>query len=195
MATKALLTVAEAILDSAAEEYRDANLANIEGVQAYAENGMNVQLSDTEAHLIMYVCKEWLSLPQSPWVNGNYYYHIVVERPLNNYDEIEEIDSIVAKEPKSESDLIELAGALNRAAEINKEEEDDNFVTVDYSDLPLDDRCRFPQDASDLWSWADPDGDGVPKYVLLHDNVGDIGWYVSEVCDDSVPRTRWAKEG
>lgn len=41
-----LLEVAEGILDSAASEYLEVNLSSIESVQAYAENGCAITLSD-----------------------------------------------------------------------------------------------------------------------------------------------------
>ncbi|MFK8259695.1 helix-turn-helix domain-containing protein [Erwinia sp. AnSW2-5] len=51
-----LLNVAEAIMDSAASEYRATNLLNAEAVQAYAENGMDIYLSTEEAQTILDVC-------------------------------------------------------------------------------------------------------------------------------------------
>ena len=191
MATKALLDVAEGILDPAADEYREINLKDTEAVQAYAENGMGVLLSDGEANRIMYVCNQWLSDMTDGTCNGAHDYYDRVERPLDNYDEIEGIKIVVGKEPKTESDLNELAIALNRADELNDEEEDDHFITIDHSDLPLDSRCRQPYATSELWSWADPDADGVPKYVLLHN--GDLGWQACEIGDDDTfPRTHWS---
>lgn len=195
MASKALLTVAEAILDPAIEDYRDVNLKDAQAVQAYAENGMETVLDDAEADTIRAVCWKWLRGVDSGILNGtdDYYHH--VEQPLNNYDEIDEIKLVVGKEPKTESDLNELAIALNRADELNEEEEDDHFITIDHSDLPLDSRCRQPYATSELWSWADPDADGVPKYVLLHDDGGDLGWQACEIGDDDTfPRTHWSKE-
>jgi len=50
------LKVAEGILD--ASEYLEINLASLVSVQAYAENGMNIYLSDDEAKKVLDVCKE-----------------------------------------------------------------------------------------------------------------------------------------
>jgi hypothetical protein len=87
MASKALLTVAEAILDSAIEDYRDVNLKDVTAVQAYAENGMETVLDDAEADTIRAVCWKWLRGVDSGILNGtdDYYHH--VERPLNSFDE------------------------------------------------------------------------------------------------------------
>lgn len=51
-----LVRVAEAIMDSAAEEYRTQNLTDINSVKAYAENGMDIYLTDDEAKKILLVC-------------------------------------------------------------------------------------------------------------------------------------------
>ena len=60
--TKKLLQVAEAVMDSAAEEYREANLSSIESVQDYAENGMGIVLNDAEAQKILSVCRHYNAL-------------------------------------------------------------------------------------------------------------------------------------
>lgn len=52
-----LAIVAEAIMDSAAEEYRSDNLASVSTVQMYAENGMNIYLNEDEAQRILSVCR------------------------------------------------------------------------------------------------------------------------------------------
>lgn len=53
-----LVSVAEAIMDSAAKEYRADNLASVESVQEYAENGMDIYLTNNEAK------KSWLCVRQ-----------------------------------------------------------------------------------------------------------------------------------
>jgi len=50
------LTVAEGIMDTAAEEYRAENLASINTVMDYAE-GIEVNISEEEAEEILDVCK------------------------------------------------------------------------------------------------------------------------------------------
>mgnify|MGYP003128504987 CR=1 FL=1 len=54
-----LITVAEAILDEAAEEHRDENLASRESVARYADS-INVQLTDYHADAVLTVCKLWI---------------------------------------------------------------------------------------------------------------------------------------
>ena len=55
-----LLEVAEGILDSAASEYLESNLASVDSVQAYAENACEIYLSDGEAEQILNACKAWV---------------------------------------------------------------------------------------------------------------------------------------
>lgn len=73
-----LLDVAEGILDSAASEYLEYNLASVENVQAYAENGCGIYLSDSEAQKVLYICKAWI---KSDLNDDNDYYY-AVKKPL-----------------------------------------------------------------------------------------------------------------
>lgn len=54
--------IAEAILDSAIEEYREFNLASADAVSDYAENGTGILISDEEAEAILNACKEYLAI-------------------------------------------------------------------------------------------------------------------------------------
>lgn len=56
--TKDMLQVAEGIMDSAIEEFRAVNLKNIKTVQDYAENGLEIYLSDIEARYTLALCRE-----------------------------------------------------------------------------------------------------------------------------------------
>ena len=52
--------IADAIIDSAAEEHRDFNLESIESVQLYAKNAMEIDLTDIEAQLIRVTCLRYI---------------------------------------------------------------------------------------------------------------------------------------
>ena len=78
-----LFDVAEAVLDSAAEEFRAINLASVEALQAYAENGMDIELSDDDAEKTLEVCRFW---PDGEFHGSNDYFHHV-ETPLNEWEE------------------------------------------------------------------------------------------------------------
>jgi len=64
-----LVTVAEAILDEAAEEYRNENLANKESVARYADS-INIQLTDYHADAVLTVCKLWIENTEEGNWNG-----------------------------------------------------------------------------------------------------------------------------
>lgn len=57
MSKSNLLKVAEGIMDSAIEDYRDINLESTESVQMYAENVLDIYLSDTDAKKVLDTCK------------------------------------------------------------------------------------------------------------------------------------------
>ena len=77
--TKKLYHIAEAILDSAIEEYRDINLADADVVQAYAEMGMGIVLTDRHAEEVKNTCVNWIEAVKSGDLHGtnDYYYHVI----------------------------------------------------------------------------------------------------------------------
>jgi len=81
-----LLNVAEGILDSAASECLEENLSSIESVQAYAENGMDVVLSNDESSKVLNVCKSWITGVESGELNGTNDYYYTVKKPLLGED-------------------------------------------------------------------------------------------------------------
>ena len=54
------LTVAEGIMDTAAEEYRSENLASVDSVMDYAD-GLDVDITQTEAKQVLSVCQRMQS--------------------------------------------------------------------------------------------------------------------------------------
>lgn len=62
--------IADAILDSAQEEYRSYNLANAERVSDYAYNAMDIVIGDEEAEAILTACREYLSIIEADDFNG-----------------------------------------------------------------------------------------------------------------------------
>jgi hypothetical protein len=78
-----LLKVAEGILDSAASEYLDDNLSSIDSVQAYAENGCEISLSDDEATEVLNACRAWVEGTESGKLNGTNDYYYTVKKSLS----------------------------------------------------------------------------------------------------------------
>ena len=62
--------IADAILDSAQEEYLEINLADADAVAAYALNGMGIAIGDEEAEAILNACKEYLRITGSDDFDG-----------------------------------------------------------------------------------------------------------------------------
>lgn len=56
-----LLEVAEGILDGAASEYRETNLADAVAVQQYADAAMGIDLALNEAEQVLSACKAWVT--------------------------------------------------------------------------------------------------------------------------------------
>ena len=81
-----LLKVAEGILDSAASEYLEDNLSSIDSVQAYAENGCEISLSDDEAKKVLNACKAWVDGTESGKLNGSNDYYYTVKKTLLGED-------------------------------------------------------------------------------------------------------------
>ena len=178
-----LITVAEAILDEAAEEHRDENLASRESVARYADS-INIQLTDYHADAVLTVCKLWIeNTKEGRWNGTNDYYHYVTT-PLEYWDRAIEIDEIVKKEVRSEADLRTLCSAVNEMYVIHDyfgyEAEGLNGLspygidlrhTTDklLPDLPVDSRCRWPRETSEIYAWAVPDPayDNAPKFVMM----------------------------
>ena len=79
------LKVAKGILDDAAEESLEVNLASADAVQAYADS-INVALSDEAALKIIEVCNAWIDGTSSGILNGSHDFYYTVSQPL---DELE----------------------------------------------------------------------------------------------------------
>lgn len=62
--------IADAILDSAIEEYRNINLANEEAVEQYAFEAMSESITSEEARAILDACNEYLTVTESPDFDG-----------------------------------------------------------------------------------------------------------------------------
>lgn len=62
--------IADAILDSAQEEYRSYNLANAERVSDYAYNAMDIVIGDEEAEAILTACREYLAIVEADDFDG-----------------------------------------------------------------------------------------------------------------------------
>lgn len=79
--------IADAIMDSAAAEYRDFNLSGIEAVQDYAFNAMDMVISDNEAEAILNACRSYIEHIESPDFDGqgSFAWDTIVRRPLENF--------------------------------------------------------------------------------------------------------------
>lgn len=75
------LRVAEGIIDSAAEEYRDINLKDVDAVIAYATS-MDIELSYEEAEKVREACLNWVEAAEAGKVAGSYDYYAIVTEPL-----------------------------------------------------------------------------------------------------------------
>ena len=201
-----LTTVAEAILDEAAEEHRDQNLANKESVARYADS-INIQLTDYHAGAVLTVCKLWIENTEEDYWNGTDDYEEYVTTPLKYLERAIEIDEIVKKEVQSEDDLKTLCSAVNEIMVMRDYFEhgycyyeleglNPYFNWDDLSDLSVDDRCRWPQETSGIWAWAVPDPayDNAPKFVM-RDNGDECDkehpFVVVEFADDDYLHDCW----
>ena len=203
-----LITVAEAILDEAAEEYRDENLANIESVARYADS-INIQLSDYHAEAVLVVCKLWIeNTEEDNWNGTNDYYHHVTT-PLEHLDRATELDEIVKKEVRSEEDLRTLCSAVNEIMVIQHYFSDHGlcedkltpfnpYYSFDSKlpNLPLDNRCRSTSSTDGIWSWAVPDPayDNAPQYVMMDNSdlfAEEERFVVVEFADDDYLHDCW----
>ena len=204
-----LITVAEAILDEAAEEHRDQNLANKESVARYADS-INIQLSDYHAGAVLTVCKLWIENTEEDNWNGTDDYYEYVTTPLEYLERAIEIDEIVKKEVQSEEDLRTLCSAVNEIMVIQHYFSDHGlceheltpfnpYYSTDriFPALPLDNRCTWPQSGEEwFWSFAVPDPalNNAPKFVLMNNNdetAEDERFVVVELADDNFVQECW----
>ena len=78
------LKVFEAIIDEAASEYFSENTKDAEAVKEYAENGMNIYLSDAEAEFILGYLRDYQRQYEEGMIisSGDYYHDF--EKPLSD---------------------------------------------------------------------------------------------------------------
>lgn len=76
-----LYNVADAIMDSAAVEYRSLNLSSIESVQQYASS-MDVGLTRAEAQLIRICSLRMADMLNSGEIPSTHDWHVLFEEPL-----------------------------------------------------------------------------------------------------------------
>jgi hypothetical protein len=74
-----LFAIADGILDVAYEDQRDGTLTSLADIASYAENGMDLIVSESDAMKIQAACLAWLALEDK---SANAYYRIV-EKPLS----------------------------------------------------------------------------------------------------------------
>jgi hypothetical protein len=200
-----LITVAEAILDEAAEEHRDQNLANKESVARYADS-IDIQLSDYHADAVLTVCKLWIENTEEDHWNGTDDYYEYVTTPLEYLERATELDEIVKGEVQSEEDLRALCSAVNEIMVIQHYFSDHGLCEDEltpfnpyYSfdsklpNLPLDNRCRGAFSTDEIWSWAVPDPayDNAPKFVMMDGSDKEHPFVVVEFADDEYLHDCW----
>ena len=117
MKTK-LFLVAEGLLDEANEAIYE-NLMTSENVQAYAENAMEIILSDEHAELVMKACKNWLDSDDQ---TANNYYHDV-ERVLESNEVKTELVIEAAETVPYAKNLSQLCDRLNTVEQLVREQE------------------------------------------------------------------------
>jgi len=130
MKTK-LFLVAEGLLDQANMAIYE-NLMTPEDVQAYAENAMEIILSDEHAELVMTTCKKWLDSDDQ---TANNYYHDV-ERVLESDDVKTELVIEAAETVAKATNIIHLMERLNKTQELANDVAVKLTDYVDTSSLP-----------------------------------------------------------
>jgi hypothetical protein len=74
-----MLYVAEGILDEAAKEYREENLASAAAVAQYAFGGCDIVLTEEECEKVLAACRAWLASDRF----SSYLYDTLVVEPLS----------------------------------------------------------------------------------------------------------------
>jgi len=72
-----LQQVAEGILDTSAAEYFEQNTKDYYAVQDYAENGLDITLTDDEAEKVREVLVAYDSNEELHGSGNNYYHHVI----------------------------------------------------------------------------------------------------------------------
>ncbi|NCC65371.1 MAG: hypothetical protein EOM15_12015 [Spirochaetia bacterium] len=78
---KNLLAVAEGILD--AKEFLAENTSSVDAVKAYAENGLDMEITCAEAELILNTLQAWERGTAQGELNGTDDYYRTVVEPLD----------------------------------------------------------------------------------------------------------------
>ena len=145
MKTK-LFLVAEGLLDQANMAIYE-NLMTPEDVHAYAENAMEIILSDKHAELVMTTWKKWLDSDEQ---SANSYYHDV-ERVLESDDVKTELVIEAAETVPEATNIIHLMERLNKTQELANEVAVKLTDYVDTSSLPTFGGSTVSEDG--IYSW------------------------------------------
>lgn len=145
--------IADAILDSAQEEYRSYNLANAERVSDYAYNAMDIVIGDEEAEAILTACREYLAIIEADDFDGEGW--LAWDRTIGDLRDFETrggkregagrkpadtLDTKVRLTATQRETLKNLGGSSWLQKELDKME---GFRTIDTTDLSEEEQEKF----------------------------------------------------
>lgn len=145
--------IADAILDSAQEEYRSYNLANAERVSDYAYNAMDIVIGDEEAEAILTACREYLAIIEADDFDGEGW--LAWDRTIGALRDFETrggkregagrkpadtLDTKVRLTATQRETLKNLGGSSWLQKELDKME---GFRTIDTTDLSEEEQEKF----------------------------------------------------
>lgn len=157
--------IADAILDSAQEEYRSYNLVNAERVSDYAYNAMDIVISDEEAEAILTACREYLAIIEADDFDGEG--QLAWDRTIGSLKDFETrggkregagrkpadtLDTKVRLTATQRETLKNLGGSSWLQKELDKME---GFRTVDTADLSEEQQQEFIEGWESVGGYTD----------------------------------------
>ena len=157
--------IADAILDSAQEEYREIHLADADAVAAYALNGMGIAIGDEEAEAILTACREYLAIVEADDFDGEG--QLAWDRTIGALRDFETrggkregagrkpaatVDPKVRLAATQREPLKNLGGSSWLQNELDKME---GFRTVDTADLSEEEREAFIEGWENVGGYTD----------------------------------------
>lgn len=157
--------IADAILDSAQEEYRSYNLENAERVSDYAYNAMDIVIGDEEAEAILTACREYLAIVEADDFDGEG--QLAWDRTIGALKDFETrggkregagrkpadtLDTKVRLTATQRETLKNLGGSSWLQKELDKME---GFRTVDTADLSEEEQEAFIEGWENVGGYTD----------------------------------------
>lgn len=157
--------IADAILDSAQEEYRSYNLENAERVSDYAYNAMDIVIGDEEAEAILTACREYLAIVEADDFDGEG--QLAWDRTIGALKDFETrggkregagrkptdtFDTKVRLTATQRETLKNLGGSAWLQKELDKME---GFRTIDTADLSEEEQEQFIEGFESVGGYTD----------------------------------------